>query len=551
MHNSITLSVWLIESNRDVHIKTLPLTSTRDATIHQFIHQVAKDRKVSIPNLQLWKPREFLMKTDKARRALIAKLEESDWELDKFCDDLSVRGYDALDTLFDGRGWGFSNSRWTICIWRKRSAAPVEIYHPVFAAFAANVKNESLEVPGDVVRSTAEFMTSVSKISTSESPRRGIRTRARADLSNLISATIIQVPNSSNSTATDHIVLHFRRSAPFVLPAALAIVEEKDELGFGGEPSVQGSFAYVDFWTEKRRAALAAACFCPSFIIAIAGAPGWPSAAPFSPLDRSCSVRPTKYIWLGHSRAADDHRTLTLARVFYSLRLAIDGLRTYYDELARNVSRDPVGDQFYRFFQLATPFPLDDQGQTRRVRFRYLRPVLTGTDPSRVAFLVETCGDDDDDGGGGRLLVVKFAKRYGAEAHQLLARHGFAPELLHCGPIWPANEEKYKYKYKHLAGPGEGRVPPSVRARVLEALEVLPGQNLVHGDIRRPNIVIAACGSEDVDAGQRAKIIDFDWAGLEGVVRYPLHLPNAGWVEGVEDYGLIRAAHDRGMAERL
>nr|VWP00791.1 Phosphate:H symporter (Phosphate:H symporter, variant) [Ganoderma boninense] len=220
---------------------------------------------------------------------------------------------------------------------RQTLAAPVEIYHPVFAGFVANVKDESLDVPEDVVRATASFMTSMSKISTSDAPRTE------------------SVPPGWMKTTSSPIAVILPRFGP----AALAIVEVKNELGFSGEPSVQGSFTYLDFWKGE-------------------------SQAPFPP------------------------------------------------------------------------------GQRRA---------------------------------GCRLRCARGC------------------------------------------------------------LEVLHGARLVHGDVRLPNIVVAVdanANADDVGQPVRAMLVDFDWAGAEGVAQYPLHLsPNAGWVEGVGDYGLIRAAHDRAMVDKL
>ena len=100
-----------------------------------------------------------------------------------------------------------------------------------------------------------------------------------------------------------------------------------------------------------------------------------------------------------------------------------------------------------------------------------------------------------------------------------------------------------------------GEVPESVRDAVRRALEILHGQGLVHGDIRLPNVIIEDCddeGTEDEESiGAHTRIVDFDWAGHEGVVRYPHDLSQGQWVEGVEDYALIRASHDNAMVEKL
>ncbi|KZT66532.1 hypothetical protein DAEQUDRAFT_767885 [Daedalea quercina L-15889] len=201
---------------------------------------------------------------------------------------------------------------------------------------------------------------------------------------------------------------------------------------------------------------------------------------------------------------------------------------------------------------MSTAFTLADNH--RRVAFDYLRPLKSGT-PECAAFLAADDGDET------RQYVVKFVERYGEEAHRRLADAGYAPQLLYYGDIWPEGAEQRgcgrhrmvvtdciegvsaaDYDLDDEEGLG------AIRAGVHRALEVLHAAGMVHGDIRRPNILIEA-GEGSV--AERVKIIDFDWAGVEGQVKYPLDLARNGWVHGVEELAEIKAAHNRGMVDRL
>ena len=69
----------------------------------------------------------------------------------------------------------------------------------------------------------------------------------------------------------------------------------------------------------------------------------------------------------------------------------------------------------------------------------------------------------------------------------------------------------------------------------------------VHGDIRRPNILIGADNA--------VKLVDFDWAGKIREARYPPHvnlnldgLDRPDWVEGEK---LITVEHDLEMVKLL
>ncbi|TBU36363.1 hypothetical protein BD309DRAFT_878497 [Dichomitus squalens] len=420
---------------------------------------------------------------------------------------------------------------------------PVEVFHPAFASFVNDVANDKLLVPDDVVTTTASFMQSLSEIATLEAER----TNTRGMLKDLLDRVVIQTVNKNKSSA-DHIVVLNRREAPFE-QAVLAIVEEKGELGSGSDPSVQGSFSYIEHWISTERKAIRQVCFCPSFIISIAGPWVNVCGAVFTTLP--IVHRLTDYIWLGRSRTIDDGHILRVARVFYALRRALQALETYYEELPFSPD-DATG----RFFPLATSCILEGG---EKLEFTYELP-LKGDDPSCVAFLVADKSDR------GHKLVVKFVERYGKEAHELLAQHGRAPTLLYCGDVWStvpglAGRTGYGPWKMVVMDYVKGRtaadldeVPDGVRDAVRSALVILHERGMVHGDIRLPNIIIEddRNGDEDEeDMGKRTRIVDFDWAGKEGEVRYPHDLSERQWVEGVEDYVLIRACHDDAMVDRL
>ncbi|TFK87573.1 hypothetical protein K466DRAFT_490601, partial [Polyporus arcularius HHB13444] len=96
-------------------------------------------------------------------------------------------------------------------------------------------------------------------------------------------------------------------------------------------------------------------------------------------------------------------------------------------------------------------------------------------------------------------------------------------------------------------------LPDGVRVAVKRAVKLLHDHNLVHGDVRLGNVVVAKpTGAENDDVGKRVRIVDFDWAGEEGIARYPLYLSKTiFWPAGVADYALIRAEHDDEMVRRL
>ena len=97
----------------------------------------------------------------------------------------------------------------------------------------------------------------------------------------------------------------------------------------------------------------------------------------------------------------------------------------------------------------------------------------------------------------------------------------------------------------------KGALPDGVHGVVQRAVKLMHDNDMVHGDIRLGNILIAKAGEGD-DIGTRVKIVDFDWAGKAGEVRYPLRLSQViNWPEGVMSYAPITKAHDEEMVRKL
>ena len=88
-------------------------------------------------------------------------------------------------------------------------------------------------------------------------------------------------------------------------------------------------------------------------------------------------------------------------------------------------------------------------------------------------------------------------------------------------------------------------VPAIVSKRVDDTVRLLHNENIVFGDLQDPNVLY-------VDSDDSVVLIDFDWAGTDGVSRYPATLnPANAWVEDVFPYGIMCKAHDIWQLKRL
>ncbi|KAI0252353.1 hypothetical protein BJV78DRAFT_1281708 [Lactifluus subvellereus] len=123
-------------------------------------------------------------------------------------------------------------------------------------------------------------------------------------------------------------------------------------------------------------------------------------------------------------------------------------------------------------------------------------------------------------------LIVKFARRYSAEAHKLLARLGHAPRL-HAVTTLPGSWVMVVMNFSLYPSLDDLTVLLSDRSRqkvlskVTDIVQALHKNHLVHGDIRSTNLLVddqTLARDEDLVI----HLLDFDWAGRIGEVKYPM-----------------------------
>jgi serine/threonine protein kinase len=140
-------------------------------------------------------------------------------------------------------------------------------------------------------------------------------------------------------------------------------------------------------------------------------------------------------------------------------------------------------------------------------------------------------------------VIIKFTFAYCEEAHRLLAAIGRAPNLRFCSRVESIG--MYVVVMDYVSGE-RGETPLKDRTHIDQlrsALEVLHGGGYVYGDLRGPNVLIAADGP---------KLVDFDWCGKECTARYPVDINlDMDWHSEVRRGCLIKKAHDIYMRERL
>ncbi|THH32634.1 hypothetical protein EUX98_g1567 [Antrodiella citrinella] len=423
-------------------------------------------------------------------------------------------------------------------------APPVQLFHPVFGKFVSDVSNPNF-VPDPAVVSLIRDLTSTSAaVHTDEHV---FSDQIRPQLTGLLNSVLKQVLVNEKQTADSVGLKALPRTN---CSAALVLSEHKRSLGEGGcDVTRQSGLSLLNWWKQRDVAVIRDRCCCPSFIISIAG----PWLCIFGAvLTSKFIVHPlTEMLSIGERSVFEESRQLRLARVFTSLRQCLAQLSSYYDTVDEGQNIPPLqpGLAHPRFFPYPTSFTDPEHGKQT---FEYTGTLnVRGAD---VTFMAELKS--------GETVVVKFVSRYGLAAHRVLAAAGMAPQLHYFGDINGEDDMTDGYQEVLSHGLYEGPVkmivmeyiqekrfkgdvyPAEVKASIRKALDTLHAQDLVHGGLRPPNVVVTL--------EHKVFLIDFDWSGKEDVTTYPLGLSSkVPWSQGVGDLAPLKKEHDIGMLETM
>ncbi|KAF5356509.1 hypothetical protein D9757_014229 [Collybiopsis confluens] len=141
-----------------------------------------------------------------------------------------------------------------------------------------------------------------------------------------------------------------------------------------------------------------------------------------------------------------------------------------------------------------------------KVHFRYTERV----DPIRLVFTACTAKGED--------IIIKFGYgRYGLEAHTKAAAAGLAPAVLGFswipGGWWIVAMELLDKGFEPCLKSNVNRYCKLV---IRSSIHIFHELGFVHGDLRASNVLVRKHGHQ-----WECRLIDFNWAGLAGQVRYP------------------------------
>ncbi|KAL5514697.1 hypothetical protein ACEPAG_2013 [Sanghuangporus baumii] len=322
------------------------------------------------------------------------------------------------------------------------------------------------------------------------------------------------------------------------------IIQDKNEDGSGGNPSVQCNISYRISVAQQSYKPYLARSNCPVIIIGVMGTRIEISTAMYiGGLYADKLISQELYI-----DAFQANTILRLGRIAIALRHCYNELNDHYKSL--DLRADPTIRHLY-------PDPLPIEGSGRLPTLEYMGKLSHGglCIPVIQQDRRDTLSEDERPYGryrakmvdlDGRVdVVVKFAARYNEAAHRLLEEAKLAPKLHyfarlvsgHCMVVMdyidspPLSDSLKQENYLEIC------------ERVGEAVVLLHEKNLVFGDLRPQNIVL--------DTKRRPLLIDFDFTGVHGVDRYPASWDTQEYHPDVRRHGIMYKEHDDFLLNKL
>ncbi|KAI0291519.1 hypothetical protein B0F90DRAFT_1956242 [Multifurca ochricompacta] len=419
-----------------------------------------------------------------------------------------------------------------------RRGPPITIYHTAFAQLKDSLQDLNKVVdPQEVKRvgDTAKLILASTEIYRTEKERATmVYPYIRSLLGVKLRESVATTTGGKIKAESDALVEQDLDDKTFgEKVATVGHLELKNELGVAGQCAVQNTLGLRKLLTNDKYKDIRNTTCCPCITISIAGPYIMFGGAICA--DIFVAEAFTDPIYLGGTK----EQIVALSRIFAAVAHALDTLKEYYRCLKLNPGPPNVNRLFPQPTYTANRHP--QEIPTILSRFNY-----EGREPDNYRrSLFEATYKD-------RPVLIKFCQAYHGNAHHIVARAGYAPQLFFCerlqGGVMMVIMELVvgKDAFHHFGGK---TIPSDLLKDVKAAISILHDANLVFGDMRRPNILV----KEEKDRS-RALLIDFEWVGEADQARYPPLLNDSGeieWAEGVRPHELMRKQHDLDMIDLL
>lgn len=242
-----------------------------------------------------------------------------------------------------------------------------------------------------------------------------------------------------------------------------------------------------------------------------------------------------------HCHPTDTATRYAAARHIGALRAAIHSLNIYYrDELqARATPLTSLTSPHNPKFPYPSCFKALDNSTKKT--FTYTSHPMD----DKLVFFGKLLDDGDD-------ICIKFVREYSPDAHAFCASKGFAPALRGFerlpGGWYMVIMDRIPGDYVNLGDflrfTNDTCIWKALSDDIRRHLHKMHCANFVHGDLRDTNIMV-----KQTAAGFSVFLVDFNWSGEHGVVRYPANIntQNIWRPKGARDGEFITAEHDLAM----
>ncbi|KAG8916803.1 hypothetical protein FRC01_002861 [Tulasnella sp. 417] len=372
---------------------------------------------------------------------------------------------------------------------------PISLYHPVFAKFTALIEDPSFSPSTEDETAAFQLIFLAAEVHASET---AYLRYMWPGLNRLLGHRAITRSPWDYPCKPEGVLFHKvdAGTAPFL------VVHTKSEIGTAGlDPTDQAAFSFHNLWA-------------------------------LSPLTEM----------LGLANFPDPFgRARYIAKILAAFRNCIEELETFYNDL--------VPAEVPRMARLSPTFR--QYGGDNKVTLTYTSGNILNDRTGRAMFFAKAKQPGDEEVA---LVLVRFSARYCREAHALLAEKDLAPKIFHYEELdngWVVVVMDC-IDGQDLETARQWTVPSRTLKDVEEALRVLHEENLVFGDLRKPNILMCDRDAPGGGTEKGGMLVDFDWAGKHGEQRYPLSLnTDFKWAEGVEPGGIMKKEHDVAMLKML
>jgi len=233
-----------------------------------------------------------------------------------------------------------------------------------------------------------------------------------------------------------------------------------------------------------------------------------------------------------HYHPTDSDMQIQVARHLGAFKKAVNALEQHYRDLPSGFTSYPPQSQLFPY---CTSFKSLQNNVVQH--FKYISQPF-----DEYLIFFATLSNQ-------RPICIKFARRYSKAAHGISASLGHAPAL-HGFEKIPGGwlmivMDKLPNEYTTLSG---STLSSPLINEIRKHIGLLHQRGYVHGDIRNSNIMVPRSDR------MKFMLIDFEWAGKNGEVRYPMNVnkgPMLWRPDGAVDGALILPEHDIDMLDHI